>query len=141
MNDKETTKFDNKFLKKVIAVILIIALVITAFVIYFNNRWKHELNVRYVGLNGSGELRYREYEITNTTNRTLKDTTMTFKVNHFGYGYDDFTFNETLAWGGRLQPGETTSVKLYWSTVKEEAERHETELFMADVEIKKITYK
>lgn len=139
MTDKYgMTKFDRSFFKKAITAVLIIAFVATMATIYLNNRWKHDLDVRYIGFGGSRDMEYREYEITNKTKRTLKNVTITFKVNNF---YDDFTFNETINWSGKMQPGETVNAELYWNTVKAEAKKHGTELFMADVEIKKITYK
>lgn len=135
------TKFDHEFFKRAITAVLIIAFVATMATIYLNNRWKHDLDVRYIGFGGSRDMEYREYEITNKTKRTLKNATIAFKVDNFGYGYDDFTFKETINWSGKMQPGETVDVKLYWNMVKAEAKEHGTELLMADVEIKKITYK
>lgn len=135
------TKFDRSFFKKAFAAVLAIALIAGAYTVYFNNRWKYELDVRYVGYNDSRDMERMEYEITNKTKRTLKNTTITFKVDNFGYGYDDFTFKDTIKVFGTMHPGETVNVDLYWNRVEAEAKEHGTELFMADVEIKKITYK
>lgn len=135
------TKFDRSFFKKAFAAVLAIALIAGAYTVYFNNRWKYELDVRYVGYNDSRDMERMEYEITNKTKRTLKNTTITFKVDNFGYGYDDFTFKDTIKVFGTMHPGETVNVDLYWKRVEAEAKEHGTDLFMADVEIKKITYK
>lgn len=135
------TKFNAEFFKKAgkfVAIAFVIGILVT---LYYNNRWKLWMDVRYVGSYGNGKDRYYEYEITNTTKRTLKEVTVTFKVDNAGYGFKDFTFDDTINVFGTMKAGETAVVDVSWNRVKAEAAEHGTELLMVDVEIEKITYR
>lgn len=112
-------------------IIGVIGLIILAINLYFANRWKYDLNVRYLGYNNDAE----EYEIINNTNRTLKDVVITFEVDDIAR---DFKFEYPL---GRLNIGETTVVRLYWDRVKEEAEKADfTIIWASGVDIVRIMY-
>lgn len=127
-------KLDAKFLKRAVIVCLCIALVVAAVIVYRNNRWKNDLDVEYIGYT-SGSLPYHEWEITNKSGKTLKNVVIMFKVDN--PVWDDFTFENAIR---SMKKGETITVKLYWNTVKAEAEERGIELLMADADILRITY-
>ena len=128
------TKLDAKFFKRAVIVCLCIALVVTVVIVYRNNRWKNNLDVKYIGYTDDYSP-YYEWEITNESGKTLKNVAVVFKVDN--PVWDDFTFEHTVR---HMKKGETTSVKLYWNTVKAEAEKRKIALLMADVDILRITY-
>lgn len=131
------TKLDSKFFKRAAVVCLCIALVVVVVIVYRNNRWKNNIDVKYIGYT-SGSLPYHEWEITNDSGKTLKNVTVVFKVDN--QVWDDFTFAQTVRVFGNMKKGETATVKLYWNTVKAEAEKRGIELLMAHVDILRITY-
>lgn len=127
------TKLDVKFFKRAVIVCLCIALVVAMVIVYRNNRWKNNLDVKYIGYTG-GYYPYYEWEITNESGKTLKNVTVVFKVDNSVW--DDFTFEQTE----NMKKGETRTVKLYWNSVKAEADERGIELLMADVDILRIVY-
>lgn len=54
--------------------------------------------------------------------------------------WDDFTFEQAIGVFGNMKKGETRTVKLYWNSVKAEADRRGIELLMANVDILRIVY-
>lgn len=131
------TKLDAKFFKRAAIVCLCIALVVAVVVVYRNNRWKNNIDVRYIGYTSSS-LPYHEWEITNESGKTLKNVVVIFKADN--QVWDDFTFEQTVGVFGNVKKGEAVTVKLYWNRVKAEAEDRGIELLMADVDILRITY-
>lgn len=100
-----------------------------------NNRWKHELDVKYMGRTEiTSDIYYYEYTITNRSGRTLNNVAAIFCVDN---PYGDFEFDQMV---GTLRIGETTTVKLYWNTVLAEAARRNIELCLASVDILRIIY-
>lgn len=110
---------------------LCIALIITLIVVYTNNRWKHELDVVYVGYDDG----VYEYTITNKTNRTLKGVTIEFKVDNTALR--DFMVNDRV---GTLHIGETQTIKLYTNRIEKEAEERDIGVHWYEVDIFRITY-
>lgn len=131
------TKLNARFFKRVVIALLCIAIVFGAVTAYKNNRWKNNIDVKYIGYTG-GSLPYYEWEITNESGKTLENVTIVFKVNNSVW--DDFIFEQTVGVFGNMKKGETRAVKLYWNTVKKNAEEQGIELLMASVDILRITY-
>lgn len=115
-----------------IAVLGVIILFIVGTMVYRNVRWKYELDVRYLGYEDG----VRAYEITNNSKRILKDVVVTFEVD--GILNLDFDFEYPV---GRIEVGETITVKLRHETLKEVAAERDYDLVvMKGVGIAKIKY-
>ena len=125
--------------KRIVLVALCFVLVISALVTVTayrkNNRWKDELDVKYIGRTEiTFDIYYYEYEITNQSGRTMNNAAVVFRVDN---PYGDFEFDQMV---GTLRIGETKTVKLYWNTVLAEAADRNIELRLASVDICRITY-
>lgn len=134
------TKFDRKFFKKAITAVLIIAFVTAAFTVYFNNRWKHALDVTYVGTvyePGTYTVSYYEYEITNKTSRKLEDVSVTIEVKDSILN-SKTKFQDRL---GTLREGETDTIRIYKNRLEREMEDAGKHFVYCDFSIKRITYK
>lgn len=134
------TKFDRRFFKRAITVVLIIAFAATMAQIYLNNRWKRNLGVAYVGTvyePGTYSVSYYEYEITNKTNRKLENVVLTIEVKDSIL--DSKTkFQEHI---GDLREGETEAIKIYKNRLEREMEDVGENFVYCDFSIKRITYK
>lgn len=135
------TKFDRRFFKKAITAVLIIAFVSAAYMVYFNNRWKHELDLTYIDSvsyrNEPYKVEYYEYEITNRTKRKLKDVTAVIVA-------EDNIFNDKLKleyYIGSLYEGETDTFKIYETWLEKSIEEKKPHFWYSGFHIKKITYK
>lgn len=115
------TKLDAKFFKKAVIVLLCIAIIAVAVAVYRNNRWKFELDVKYVGYT-DGYYPYYEYEITNNTNRTLKNVTVVIKIEDTIRGYKNETIEYTLGIFGTLKVGETETFKLHENVLNKDVD-------------------
>lgn len=130
----------NKKIAIFCGVCILVAAVIVGGVIHYNNRWKSNIDVKYIGYN-SGKYDYQRYhvwEITNESGRNLKNVTITFKVSN--NVFKDFTFEQRVGTFGNMKIGETKTVELYWNLIKAEAEDRGITLLMANVDILRITY-
>lgn len=112
------TKLDAKFFKKAVIVLLCIAIIAVAVAVYRNNRWKFELDVKYVGYI-DGYYPYYEYEITNNTNRTLKNVTVVIKIEDPIEIFKDETLDYSL---GTLRVGETETFKLHENVLNKDVD-------------------
>lgn len=133
------TKFDRRFFKRAITVVLIIAFAATMAQIYLNNRWKRNLGVAYgtVYEPGTYSVSYYEYEITNKTNRKLENVVLTIEVKDSIL--DSKTkFQEHI---GDLREGETEAIKIYKNRLEREMEDVGENFVYCDFSIKRITYK
>lgn len=131
-DDYGMTKLDTKFFKKAVIVLLCIAIIAVAVVVYRNNRWKGTINVKYIGYTSSDN-GYHEWELKNESGTTLNGVKIVYKVDN----WQEFTFEHKV---GTLHVGETKTVRLYWNTVKAEAEKRNKMLMLANVDILRIVY-
>lgn len=133
-------KFDRRFFKRAITVVLIITFVATMATIYLNNRWKRDLGVAYAGTvyePGTCSVSYYEYEITNKTNRKLENVVLTIEVKDSILG-SKTKFQEHI---GNLREGETEAIKIYKNRLEREMEDAGEYFVYCDFSIKRITYK
>ena len=126
--------------------LLIPLLVITVAVIWYvsSTQWTRDFDLRYVGYvsesergNHSGSS-YHLYEITNNTDRTLKDVSVVILVDGI---VEDFEYEDSVSY--RIKPGETVEYKLYAKDYKKVAEERGIKLgflSVSSVDIVKIKY-
>lgn len=124
--------------------LLIPLLVIVVAVIWYvsSTQWTRDFDLRYVDYVSSWETgnhsgkSYRIYEITNNTDRTLKDVSVVILVEDL---MDEFKYEDFVV--SRIRPGETVEYRLYDKDYEEAAdEQGEILISVTGVEIVKIKY-
>ena len=125
--------------------ILIPLLVIVVAVIWYvsSTQWTRDFDLKYVDYVSSWETgnhsgsSYRIYEITNNTNRTLKDVSVVILVEDVLPG--DWKYEDEVV--SRIRPGETVEYKLYKKDCEKAAEELGEQAYMiTSLEIVKIKY-
>ena len=129
-------------MKKKIWFLIPLVVIIVAVIWYVSStQWTRDFSLRYVGLvlesergNYSGQS-YTLYEITNNTNRTLKDVSVVVFVDNF---YGDFKYEDRV--DSSIKPGETVEYRLYENDYESEASARGVDLFLPSIDIVKIKY-
>ena len=130
--------------KKTWLIIPLLVIIVVAVWHYFSTQWTRDFDIKYVdfvskgSLTESSDYSYYLYEITNNTNRTLKDVSVVISVDIIGgdFKYEDFV-------SGSIKPGETIEYRLYIKDYKKEAEERGIELgflSMSSADIVEIKY-
>lgn len=122
--------------------------VVVVLVIYGWHRsttqWTRDLNVVYVDrvdktdVGNHSESSYDLYEITNTTNGTLKEVVVIVSVDTI---YGEFEYEDSVSY--TIRPGETVEYRLYDKDYQSAAQEQNIELgflSVSSVEIVKIKY-
>ena len=134
---------DNKKKRIISLVVIIVAVMLLAVIWYVSStQWTRDFDLRYVKYvtdtakgNYSGKS-YALYEITNTTDRTLKDVSVVISVDSFS---SDFKYEDKVA--SRIRPGETVEYKLYSEDYEKAAEEQgESIIILHSVDIVEIEY-
>jgi hypothetical protein len=101
--------FLNKKIVMVFGVILILAVIVIVSMVHFQNRWKSAIEYKYIGIENYNfsENLYRSYEVTNVSDKTLKNVRVRIKVDDI---LTDFTYTDYVT--NRLEVGETVEYKL-----------------------------
>lgn len=129
-------------MKKKIWFLIPLVVIIVAVIWYVSStQWTRDFSLRYVDLvlesergNYSGQS-YTLYEITNNTNRTLKDVSVVVFVDNF---YGDFKYEDRV--DSSIKPGETVEYRLYENDYESEASARGVDLFLPSIDIVKIKY-
>lgn len=132
-------------MKKKYWFIIPLVVVVVAVVWYVSStQWTRDFDIRYVdyvsesekgNLSGSS---YYLYEITNNTNRTLKDVSVVILVDKIG---EEFEYEDSVSY--RIKPGETVEYKLFSKDYEKVAEERGITLgflSVSSVDIVKIKY-
>lgn len=126
-----------------LAVMLIVMVLVVVWYVS-STQWTRDFDLRYVdyvsesergNLSGSS---YYLYEITNNTNRTLKDVSVVILVDGI---VEDFEYEDSVSY--RIKPGETVEYRLYAKDYEKVAEERGIELgflSVSSVDIVKIKY-
>ncbi len=130
-------------MKKKIWFIIPLLVVVVAVVWYVSStQWTRDFELRYVDFVGERETgnlsgsSYYLYEITNNTNRTLKDVSVVIFVDDVG---KDFEYEDLVTYS--IKPGETIKYKLYTKDYQKAAEEQgEILAGVSSVDIVKIKY-
>ena len=131
-------------MKKIWLFIPLLVILIVAVWYVSSTQWTRDFDVQYVdyvskgSLTESSDYSYYLYEITNNTNRTLKDVSVIISVDIIGgdFKYEDFV-------SGSIKPGETVEYRLYTKDYKKAAEEQGIELgflSVSSVDIVEIKY-
>jgi DNA-directed RNA polymerase subunit RPC12/RpoP len=128
---------------KIISICLLPLIIIGIFAyngIYLKNRWKSVIDFTYIEYVSGSELfddnGYQLYEVTNTSNKTLKNVHVRIKVVDF---FDKtYEFSDYVAL--RLRPGETEEYKLSKRDVLNAAEEQSITSEPYDWDIVGFTY-
>ena len=131
-------------MKKKIWLLIPLLAAIVAVIWYISpTQWTRDFDLKYVeyvnkgGLTESSDYSYYLYEITNTTNRTLKDISVVISIDN--PGSSDWTYEDSVA--HRIRPGETVEYKLFVTDYKKAAEElNEPIIGFIEVDIVKIKY-
>ena len=129
-------------MKKKIWLLIPLLVIIVAVIWYVSStQWTRDFDIRYVefvnkgSLTESSDYSYYLYEITNNTNRTLKDVTAVILV-------DDVTgtwkYEASISYS--IKAGETIEYRLYTKDYKKAAEERGKTIVWATVDIVKIKY-
>ena len=134
--------------KKKWLIITMVTLVVIMLVIYGWHRsttqWTRDLKVVYVDrvsktdVGNYSESSYDLYEITNTTNGTLKEVVVIVSVDTI---YGEFEYEDSVSY--TIKPGETVEYRLYDKDYQSAAQEQNIELgflSVSSVEIVKIKY-
>lgn len=129
-----------KNMKKKMWLLLIPLLVIIVAVIWYvsSTQWTRDFDIKYVDYVSDWETgnSYRIYEITNNTNRTLKDVSVVIEVEYYN---GEFKYEDLVAYS--IHPGETLEYRLYTEDYKNAAEEQGKFLIYGGTpEIVKINY-
>lgn len=122
----------SKSLKIIFFITSIVVLVgiITGIVIYRRTSWKRNFEIKYLG---SDDEVY-SYSITNLTQNTYKNVKAVIHVDNSGY---DYSFESLV---GTICQNETVEYELYFNEAKEAAEEKNIKLFMASLDIERLTW-
>lgn len=129
----------HKKLLTISAAVFVVVAVIAAVVWSNATAWERDLTVKYVDYVSAkydGDSAYYLYEITNNTNRTLRNVYAEIEV--FSGGNWKWTFDDMI--DGTIRVGETREYKLFWNDVQKSADERGDKLIMATVDIKRIKY-
>ena len=130
-------------MKKKMWIFIPLLVVLVATIWYVSStQWTRDFDIQYVDYvsswetgNHSGDSYYL-YEITNNTNRTLKDVSVVILVEDL---MDEFEYEDQVAYS--IHPGETIEYKLYSKDYKKAAEEQgEILVSVTSVEIVEIKY-
>ena len=125
--------------KKIWLLVPLVVIIIVAAIWYVSStQWTRDFDLKYVEY--VGDLKtgnsYRIYEITNNTNRTLKDVSVVIEVEYYN---GTFKYEDLVA--SRIRPGETVEYRLYDTDYKKAAEEQGVFLIYGGTpEIVKIKY-
>lgn len=130
-------------MKKKYWFIIPLVVVVVAVIWYISStQWTRDFDLRYVEFvsigNRTGGTDYSHYlyEITNNTNRTLKDVSVVIFVDDVG---KDFEYEDFVTYS--IKPGETIEYKLYTKDYQKAAEEQgEILAWVSSVDIVKIKY-
>ena len=126
-------------MKKKIWILIPLLVIIVAVVWYVSStQWTRDFDLRYVEYVSDWETgnSYRIYEITNNTNRTLKNVRVVISVEYYN---GEFKYEDIV--DSRIRPGETVEYKLYSEDYKKAAEEQGKHLIYGGTpEIVKIKY-
>lgn len=122
----------SKSLKIIFFITSIVVLVgiITGIVIYCRTSWKRNFEIKYLG---SDDEVY-SYSIINLTQNTYKNVKAVIHVDNSGY---DYSFESLV---GTIRQNETVEYELYFNEAKEAAEEKNIKLFMASLDIERLTW-
>lgn len=126
-------------MKKKVWLLIPLVVIIVAVVWYVSaTQWTRDFDLKYVEHVSDWETgnSYRVYEITNNTNRTLKDISVVIEVEYYN---GSFKYEDSVA--SRIHPGETIEYRLYSEDYKEAAEEQGKHLIYGGTpDIVKIKY-
>lgn len=122
----------SKSLKIIFFVTSIVVLVgiITGIVIYRRTAWKRNFEIKYLDYDDG----VYSYSITNLTQNTYKNVKAVIHVDNSGY---DYSFESLV---GTIRQNETVEYELYFNEAKEAAEEKNIKLFMASLDIERLTW-
>lgn len=121
----------------VIIIISIIVLIgVIAGIVFFNaTAWKRNFDVKYIGYESNSYTGgIYTYNITNLTSKTYNKVKAVIHVKNI---YGDFTFEDYI---GTIRQHEEKEYKLNFNDVKNEAEKKEIKLMLAEVDIDRIIW-
>ena len=119
-------------------------LIVAVAVIWYvsSTQWTRDFDLKYVDYVSSWETgnhsgkSYELYEITNTTEHTLKEVYVVISVDAYS---DSFEYEDYVAYS--IRPGETVEYRLYSGDYEEAAEEQgKTPIIIHSVDIVKIKY-
>ena len=126
-------------MKKKIWLLIPLLVIIVAVVWYVSStQWTRDFDLEYVDYVSDWESgnSYIVYEITNNTNRTLKNVSVVIEVEYYN---GEFKYEDSVA--SRIRPGETVEYVLYDEDYEEAAEEQDIFLIYGGTpEIVKIEY-
>ena len=126
----------------ILLTVIVVAIIVAVIWYTSSTRWTRDFDIRYVDHisewetgNHSGKS-YDLYEITNTTEHTLKDVYVVISVDAF---HDSFKYEDYVAHS--IRPGETVEYRLYSGDYEEAAEEQgKRPIVIHSIDVVKIKY-
>lgn len=121
-----------------VAIFVIIAVVIGIIALNLT-AWERNFKIKYIGYEKSSALFSSEsgiykYTITNETSKTYRNVKAVIYVENV---YGNFSFEDSV---GTIRQHEEKEYKLHWSSVQKAAKEKGIELFLANVDIKRLKW-